>query len=325
MGQSGPMRIPAPGDALPWRGDGRHGRPRRPDRSRRQRMPLVRDGRPRKRWRYAGVYGEDLMLCAGLVSVAGRAAGVLGGLGPARGRAARAHAPRARSRARAARSSLPDGAVRVRDRGVAIDLALEPAGDVVEVVSRHGGSTIWTRKRPVVARGTVVLDGRRTAVAAPGLVDDSAGWHARRTAWDWCRGRRAGGRRAGGGVEPRRGRARRAGAQRADGVGRRRRAGGGAGRVRRGPRHRRRPALRRRGRAPPPRPRGASASSRASTASRSARSPARCPAGSRWRTAGVSWSAIAHAGERREAGTQRPIGPAEGGEPWPPRWPRCAA
>jgi len=55
-------------------------------------------------------------------------------------------------------------------------------------VSRHGASTIWTRKRPVLARGTVVVDGRTTAFAAPGLVDDSAGWHARRTAWDWCAG-----------------------------------------------------------------------------------------------------------------------------------------
>ena len=181
------MRIPAPGDALPWRGDGTTRPPVAAGPVPPERMPLVRDGRPRKRWRYAGVYGEDLMLCAGLVSVAGlpqafwavwdRRAGVLRErtrLGPGRG-PGRAVA-------------LPEGALRVRDRGVAIDLALEPAGDVVEVVSRHGASTIWTRKRPVVARGTVVLDGRRTAVAAPGLVDDSAGWHARRTAWDWCAG-----------------------------------------------------------------------------------------------------------------------------------------
>src|ERR687895_1365164 len=29
------------------------------------RMPLLRGGRPLKRWRYVGVYGPDLMLCAG--------------------------------------------------------------------------------------------------------------------------------------------------------------------------------------------------------------------------------------------------------------------
>ena len=40
----------------------------------------------------------------------------------------------------------------------------------------------------MTARGTVVLDGRAIDVDAPGLVDDSAGYHARETAWDWCAG-----------------------------------------------------------------------------------------------------------------------------------------
>ena len=34
-------------------------------------MPLLRDGRPLKRWRYVGVYGPDLMLCAATVRIAG--------------------------------------------------------------------------------------------------------------------------------------------------------------------------------------------------------------------------------------------------------------
>src|SRR2546423_6598119 len=33
------------------------------------RMPLVRRGRPLKRWRYLGFYGPELMLCAGDVHV----------------------------------------------------------------------------------------------------------------------------------------------------------------------------------------------------------------------------------------------------------------
>ena len=33
------------------------------------RMPLVVAGRPLKRWRYVGVFGERLMLCAGVVRV----------------------------------------------------------------------------------------------------------------------------------------------------------------------------------------------------------------------------------------------------------------
>src|SRR5918992_166268 len=33
------------------------------------RMPLLLRGRPLKRWRYVGVYGPDLMLCAGRARV----------------------------------------------------------------------------------------------------------------------------------------------------------------------------------------------------------------------------------------------------------------
>jgi hypothetical protein len=178
------MRIPAPGDALPRR-DTAPARPPDPPTAS-GRLALVRAGRPLKRWRYVGVFGADFLLCAGRVRVAGvpqvfwavwdRRAGAL--------RERTRVGPAALGRA----VSLNDGALRVRDRGVRIDLALEPAGDVVEVTSRHGAAPIWTRKRPVTARGTVALDGRSAMLAAPGLVDDSAGWHARRTAWDWCAG-----------------------------------------------------------------------------------------------------------------------------------------
>jgi hypothetical protein len=64
------------------------------------------------------------------------------------------------------------------------ELALEPDGEAMEVTSRHGDSYIWTRKQPVRATGTV--DGR--PVTLRGLIDDSAGYHARRTDWRWCAG-----------------------------------------------------------------------------------------------------------------------------------------
>src|SRR4051794_21477284 len=35
------------------------------------RMALLRDRRPLKRWRYLGLYGEDVMLCAADVRIAG--------------------------------------------------------------------------------------------------------------------------------------------------------------------------------------------------------------------------------------------------------------
>ena len=165
-------------DALPYRGDGT-GRPEGlalpPGR-----MPRRQGRRPLKRWRYVGVYGPEVMLCAGVARVAG--------------------VPQAfwavwdrqrlweRTTLRRGHVDLPDGAARVSDREVAIDLVLQPAGEPVEVVSRHGGSYIWTRKRPLRATGLLSLEGRSTAIDAFGLLDDSAGYHARRTAWEWSAG-----------------------------------------------------------------------------------------------------------------------------------------
>ena len=34
-------------------------------------MPLLRGGRPLKRWRYVGVYGPEVMLCAASVRIGG--------------------------------------------------------------------------------------------------------------------------------------------------------------------------------------------------------------------------------------------------------------
>jgi hypothetical protein len=71
---------------------------------------------------------------------------------------------------------------------VEVDLRLEAAGEELEVTSPHGGSYIWTRKVPLRAVGTVRVDGVARRVAAHGLLDDSAGYHARRTDWEWCAG-----------------------------------------------------------------------------------------------------------------------------------------
>ena len=145
-------------------------------------MPLLHDGRPLKRWRYVGVYGEEIMLCAAAVRIAGipqafwavldRATGELHGR--------TAFTPRL--------VAVGDGRLSVRGRGVGIDLLLTGAGEPVEVVSPHGGSYIWTRKDPIRAAGTVVVGGRRWDIDATGLIDASAGYHARVTTWRWSAG-----------------------------------------------------------------------------------------------------------------------------------------
>jgi uncharacterized protein DUF2804 len=195
------------------------------------RMPLWRDGRPLKRWRYVGVYGPELMLCVGDARVAGI---------PQRWWAVALPDGTLRERTTGGRGGvrLGPGTVRVRARDVEIDLALDevpwsasggapedappeghsesgraradtpperssasgrapedaPAGGrsasgAVEVVSPHGGSFIWTRKQgDVPVRGRVRVGDREWAIDGVAFIDDSAGYHARRTRWRWSAG-----------------------------------------------------------------------------------------------------------------------------------------
>jgi hypothetical protein len=80
------------------------------------------------------------------------------------------------------------GALHVADGGVEIDLRLEPAGAPIALTSLHDGREIWTRKLPLRAVGTVRVDGVARHVDAAGLLDASAGHHARHTHWEWSAG-----------------------------------------------------------------------------------------------------------------------------------------
>jgi Protein of unknown function (DUF2804) len=134
------------------------------------RMPLLRGGRPLKRWTYVGAFGPELMLCAARARIAGvpiawwavwdRAHGRL-----VEGRRGVAVTPRRAT---------------VRGR---LELELD-LGAPVEVVSPHGDQYAWTRKRIARARGR--YDGRPVDLRA--IVDESAGYHARHTAWHWSAG-----------------------------------------------------------------------------------------------------------------------------------------
>ena len=152
-----------PGDLIPVRAEGGL----RPDP-----LPRFRGTRPLKRWRYLGVFGEDVLACFGEVAI--------GGVPQSFWATWDGRALREQTRFR-------PGVVRVGEdevRAPGAHLRLEPAGEPVEVRSPHGRHAIWTRKLPVRVRGVVA--GRE--VDAPGLVDESAGWHARVTAWSWSAG-----------------------------------------------------------------------------------------------------------------------------------------
>lgn len=122
-------------------------------------------GRPLKRWRWAGIFDEAVMVCVGSAQI-----------GP-----------------------LPVGWWAVWDRRTRtlmehtvrrpLPVPCGEPGVSVETISPHGGRPIWTRKTPARFSGTVAVGGWRFAFdGAPGLLDESAGYHARHTQWRWTAG-----------------------------------------------------------------------------------------------------------------------------------------
>jgi hypothetical protein len=149
------------------------------------RLPAWRRGRPLKRWRYVGVFGPDEMLCVGLAHV-GAVPQAWWAVWDRRARVLRERTVFLRPRAAV---RFGPGRVTVRDRDVAIDLVLDEIAGV-RTVCPHGAEWIWTRKQAgVPVRGTVRLgDGVALEIDARGVVDDTAGYHARHTAWRWSAG-----------------------------------------------------------------------------------------------------------------------------------------
>src|SRR5690242_13113048 len=124
-------------DALPFRGThlGDRQFPVPPSSMRRW-----RDGRPLERWRYVGVYGPDVMLCAGDARI-----------GPLRQRFWAVATPDGRLREKT--SVVGSAGVRMTGPELAIDapgvrarLRVEESAPV-ETLSPHGASYIWTAKQ----------------------------------------------------------------------------------------------------------------------------------------------------------------------------------
>jgi hypothetical protein len=149
------------------------------------RAPLLHGTRPLKRWRYVGVFNEQLAACAALVRI-----------GPLRQsfwalhlRGEGLERERTRRLPRRAEVELAAGGLRVRDRGVELDLALAE-DDGIQALCPNGRSQVWTRKQAgVAARGTLRIDGGPPQrIDALAVIDDTAGYHARETEWWWTAG-----------------------------------------------------------------------------------------------------------------------------------------
>ncbi len=121
--------------------------------------------RPLKRWRWVGIFDEAVMLCVGSARI-----------GPVP----------------VSWWAIWDRRTRTLMENTVRRPLPTPEGDEgvgVETISPHDGRPIWTRKTPATFSGTVAVGGRRyTFDGAPGLIDESAGYHARHTQWRWTAG-----------------------------------------------------------------------------------------------------------------------------------------
>jgi len=145
-------------------------------------MPGRHGLRPLKAWRYVGVFCDELMLCVATVRI-----------GPVRQCFWAIWERRERRLHEATRLGrggvrLTPGRVRIDDGAIAVDLALaETAG--VETIAPSGAAYGWTRKQGgITAAGTVAISGRRHAVSARAIVDDTCAYYERHTAWKWSAG-----------------------------------------------------------------------------------------------------------------------------------------
>lgn len=197
---------------LPWRGPG----PGRPDLPLPPaKLPLRRAGTWRKRWRYLGVFGDELLACAARVQV-----GPLGQTFWAFwDREERRMWERTRLRLPGARGEVwsehlgegeevvaelgdqgvldyvPDEGSLVRvdgthpEGGEAKAFLRTGSGNWVEAVCpAEAGGYVWTRKRVVPVEVDVRVGEHRWRFEAEGVEDESAGYHPSHTVWSWSAG-----------------------------------------------------------------------------------------------------------------------------------------
>jgi hypothetical protein len=97
-------------------------------------MPPLRGGRPLKRWRYVGGYGDDVCLCLGVVRV-GVGVQAFWAVWDRGGRRLVERTALGRRGVRLGASGAPVAAARVRAPGVELDLRVRPDGEPLTVLS----------------------------------------------------------------------------------------------------------------------------------------------------------------------------------------------
>ncbi|MET0559892.1 MAG: DUF2804 family protein [Solirubrobacterales bacterium] len=167
--------------AIPWRGpaSNRPDLPLPPGS-----MPLRQHGQLRKRWRYVGVFAEELMLCAASAQIGPLRQSFWALWDPATGHADERTIFRPGSR----EVTIEGPRLAIDSRDLRASLQLGEA-QPIETICPSGTAWAWTRKRAgVPVSGTVEVPGRRWRIDALAVDDESAGYHARRTDWHWSAG-----------------------------------------------------------------------------------------------------------------------------------------
>jgi len=147
-------------------------------------LPLFEQRQLRKRWRYVGLFAEELMLCAARAEVGPLTQSFWVLLDRQTGQQWNHTALLPGSR----EVTMDGPRLEIDGPGLRASLRL---GEVqpIEVTCPSGRAAAWTRKRVGMAiEGTVEVPGRRWAVAGRGVDDESTGHHQRQTSWNWSAG-----------------------------------------------------------------------------------------------------------------------------------------
>jgi len=147
-------------------------------------LPLFGQRQLRKRWRYVGVFAEELMLCAARAEVGPLAQSFWVLLDRQGGQ----QWPHTVLRPGSREVTMEGPRLEIDGPGLRASLRL---GEVqpVEVTWPSGRAAAWTRKRVgMPVDGTVEIPGRRWVVSGHGVDDESAGHHQRHTSWQWSAG-----------------------------------------------------------------------------------------------------------------------------------------
>lgn len=147
-------------------------------------LPLFEQRQLRKRWRYIGLFAEELMLCAARAEVGPltQSFWVLLDRGSGQQWNHAALLPGSKE------VTMDGPRLEIDGPGLRASLRL---GEVapIEVTCPSGRATAWTRKRVgMPIEGTVEVPGQRWEVAGRGVDDESAGHHRRHTSWNWSAG-----------------------------------------------------------------------------------------------------------------------------------------